>query len=84
LEKKRGMEFTDTSKKLTCPKSLCERHSKQQNGNNKTGPLSGGKSKPIKSVVKTAGSDVKPLISPSSVYCVSSGPGEEDGWGRES
>ena len=39
LEKKRGVGFTETSKKLTCPKSLCERHSKQQNGNRKQDPF---------------------------------------------
>jgi hypothetical protein len=35
-------------------------------------------------VVKTAGSEVKPLISLSSEFDVSSGPEEEDGWGKES
>jgi len=39
----------------------------------KKGPLSGGKSRPIKPVVKTAGIEVKPLISPSSELSVSSG-----------
>ena len=79
------MKFTDTNKKLTCPKSFCEKHSKQQNGNSKTGPLSGGKSRPIKPVAKTAGSEVKPLISPSSEFGVSLVlEEEEDGWGRES
>jgi len=38
----------------------------------------------MKLVVKTAGSEVKPLISPSSELGVSSGPEEEDGWGKES
>jgi hypothetical protein len=33
-------------------------------------------------VVKAAGSEVKPLISPSSELGVSSGPEEEDGWGE--
>lgn len=78
------MEFTDTRKKLTFPKSLCEKHSKLHNENSATRPLSGGKSRSIKPVVKAAGSEVKPLISPSSELGVCSGPGEEDGWGKES
>jgi hypothetical protein len=38
----------------------------------------------MKLVVKTAGNEVKPLISPSGELGVSSGPEEEDGWGKES
>jgi hypothetical protein len=37
----------------------------------------------MKLVVKTAVSEVKPLISPSSELGVSSGPEEEDEWGKE-
>jgi hypothetical protein len=38
----------------------------------------------VKTVVKTAESEGKTLISPSSELGVSSGPEEEDGWGKES
>jgi hypothetical protein len=79
LEKKRGVQSTDTDKKLTCHKSLCEKHIKKQKENSKTGPLSGGKSRPIKPMVKTEKSGVKTPISPSSAFGVSSGSEDDDG-----
>jgi len=37
LEKKTGMWRTDTRKKLSCRKSLCEKHSMQQKENGRRG-----------------------------------------------
>jgi hypothetical protein len=56
----------------------------QQKEMSETGPLSCGTIRPIKPLVKTGISEVKPLISPSSKLKVSSGSEEEDGWGRGS
>jgi len=64
-------------------KSLSEKCSMQQKENSKREPLAGRKSSPVKSVVRTAGREVKPSISPSSELVVSSGSEEEDGWGKE-
>jgi len=55
----------------------------QHKENRKQEPLAGRKGSPIKSVVRTARSEVKPLISPSSELVVSSGSEEEDEWGKE-
>jgi hypothetical protein len=56
----------------------------EQKGNNKTGPLSGGKPRPTELVVKTGRNEVKPPISPSSDLGIFSGSAEEDGRGKES
>jgi len=55
----------------------------QRKENSKREPLAGRKSSPIKSVVRTAGSEVKPPISPSSELVVCSGSEEEDEWRKE-
>jgi hypothetical protein len=64
LEKKRGVKPTDTGKNLNCRKSLFEKHSKQQKKKQKRGPLSGGKSRPIKPAMKIGRSEVKSPNSP--------------------
>jgi hypothetical protein len=79
LEKKTGVQSTDEGKKLTCRKIFCEKHSMQQKENSKIGR----KSRPVKTVVKSGRSEVKPVL-PSSKLGASSGPEEEDGWGKES
>ena len=57
----------------------------QQKEKSRTGPLSCGKLRPVKPLVKMERSEVKPLISQSSKLNVSSGSEEEDesGKGRE-
>lgn len=52
LEKKTGMWPTDTGKKLSCRKSLCEKHRMQQKENERRGHFC-GKIRPIKPVMKT-------------------------------
>jgi hypothetical protein len=83
LEKKIGVQSTDESKKLTCRMSLCGKHRTQQKENSKRGNLAGRKSSPIKSVMKTARSELKAQNSPSSELGVTSGSEEGDGWGKE-
>jgi hypothetical protein len=58
--------------------SRCKKYSKQQKEKSKRESISGGKLTPIKPVMKTGRSEVKPLISPTSEFGLSSGS-EEDG-----
>ena len=83
LEKKTLLQSIDAGRQLACRKPLCEKHGVQQKENSKQGPTASQKSSPIKSVVKTARSDAKPPISPSSELGISSGSEEEDGWGKK-
>jgi hypothetical protein len=83
LEKKRGVKSADTGKNLKCSKYLCEKLSKQEKENRKIGRLSGGKSRPIKPVMKTGKTEMTPPVSPPSESDISS-ESEEDAWGRES
>jgi hypothetical protein len=78
FEKKIGVQSTDTGKKLTCRKSLFEKHNRQQRENRYGGPLSGEKSMPIKPVVKTDRSEVKSPVSLPRNLGVSSRSEEED------
>jgi len=71
------VKFSETGKKLTCRYSRCEKYSKQQKEKSKRGSISGGKITPMKPVVKTGRSEVKPLISTRSELGLSSGS-EED------
>jgi hypothetical protein len=78
LEKKRGLKSTDKGKKLNYPFAKRKRSTKEKQQKR---TLSGGKSKSNKLEVKTTRNEVKPPISPSNEFSVSSGSEEEDGQG---
>lgn len=62
LEKIRGLQSTNTYKKLTCRKYLCEKHRIQQKETAKE-DTSCGKYGAMKHMVKTGISEVKPRMS---------------------
>jgi hypothetical protein len=82
MEKKRGVQSTDTGKKLTCYKSLLLKTISNKMKAAKGFPFP-GENRPIKSIVKTGRSEVKPPISSPSELGVSSGS-EDEGWWEES
>ena len=81
-KKKTVLQPTDEGTKLTCRKSVYEKHSMQQKDNSQKWFLSGRKRRPIKPVVRTRRSGVKPPNSPSSEFGVSSRSEDEGGGGE--
>jgi hypothetical protein len=83
LKKLIGLQFTNTYKKLTCPKYLCEEHKTQQKETAQDYPFC-GKRGSIRPTVRTRISEVKRRMSSLSKLGFSSGSEEDDdGWGKE-